>query len=138
MKNLRNAIYAKCAGSALDTLINGQLYYGKAPTGTLYPYVVFFRVSGSPEKTFTEEYDCPLIQFSAFSANPTSSNEVHEIADAIKALYDECSLTITGSTLVWMRLANDVGPMEDDTISQDGADGGWACHLDFDVRSSLN
>jgi len=138
MKALRNAIYAKCAGSALDTLINGQIYYGKAPTGTRYPYVVFSRVAGNIEKTFTEEYDIPLIQFSVFSANSSSSNEVHEIADAVKALYDECSLTITGSTLVWMRLQNDVGPMEDDTISQDGADGGWACHMDFDCRVSLN
>ena len=138
MKALRNAIYAKCAGSALDTLINGQIFYGKVPAGTRYPYVVFYRVSAGIEKTFTEEYDNPLIQFSVFSADPNSSNEVHEIADAVKALYDECSLTITGSTLVWMRLQNDVGPMEDESISQDGADGGWACHLDFDLMVSLN
>jgi len=138
LKNLRNAIFSKNAGSALDTLIAGQIFYGKAPTGTRYPYVIFFRVSGGIEKTFTEEYDTPLIQFSVFSADPNSSNEVHEIADAIKATYDECSLSITGSTLVWMRLQNDIGPMEDDSISQDGADGGWAAHLDFDVRASLN
>ena len=138
MKALRNAIYAKNAGSALDTLISGQIFYGKVPTGTRYPYVVFYRISGSPERTFTEEYDNPLIQFSVFSADPNSSNEVHEIADAVKALYDECSLSITGYTLVWMRLQNDVGPLEDDSISQDGADGGWACHLDFYVRASLN
>jgi len=138
LKALRNAIYAKCAGSALDTLIGGQIYYGKAPTGTRYPYVVFSRVTGNIEKTFSEEYDLPLIQFSAFSANSTSSNEVHDIAEAVKALYDECSLTITGSTLVWMRLQNDIGPLDDDSISQDGADGGWSCHLDFDVMVSKN
>jgi len=136
MKALRNAIYAKCAGSALDTLINGQILYGKAPAGTRYPYVVFYRVSAGIEKTFTEEYDNPLIQFSVFSADPNSSNEVHEIADAIKALYDECSLTITGSTLIYIKLQSDVGPMEDDSISQDGADGGWACHLDFEVMAT--
>ena len=138
MKNLRNAIYTKCAGSALDTLINGQLYYGKAPTGTLYPYVVFFNVNDSLDLTFTDEFTDYLIQFSVFSANSTSSNEVYDIAEAIKALYNECSLSITGSVLVWMNLENVVGPQEDDSISQDGADGGWSCHLDFAVKTSLN
>jgi len=138
MKALRNAIYAKCAGSALDTLINGQIYYGKAPFGTRFPYVVFSRMAGYPGFTFTEEYDFPTIQFSAFSATPTSSNEVHDIAEAIKSLYNECSLTISGSTLIWMRLQSDVGPIDDDSISQDGADGGWACHLDFECMVSKN
>jgi len=138
LKALRNAIYAKCSGSTLDTLINGQIYYGKAPFGTRFPYVVFSRVTGNIEKTFTEEYDLPLIQFSVFSATPTSSNEAHDIAEAVKALYDECSLTISGSTLIWMRLQSDVGPIDDDSISQDGADGGWACHLDFECMVSKN
>jgi hypothetical protein len=138
MKALRNAIYAKCAGSSLDTLINGQIFYGKAPAGTRYPYVVFSRVTGNLEKTFTEEYDNPLIQFSVFSANATSSNEAHDIAEAVKSLYDECSLTITGSALIVMEIKNDQGPMEDDSISQDGADGGWACFLDFEITALKN
>ena len=138
MKNLRNAIYAKCAGSALDTLIAGQIFYGKAPFGTRYPYVVFFNVNDSLDLTFTDEFTDYLIQFSAFSANSTSSNEVYDIAEAIKALYNECTLSITGSVLVWINLENVVGPQEDDSISQDGADGGWSCHLDFNVKVSLN
>ena len=133
MKALRNAIYAKCAGSALDTLINGQIFYGKAPTGTRYPYVVFSRVSAVDDKTFDKEYDNALIQFSVFSANSSSSNEAHDIAEVVKALYNKCTLSISGKTLIAMEKMNDVGPIEDDSISQDGADGGWACFLDFDV-----
>lgn len=133
MKALRNAIYAKCAGAALNTLTNGQIYHGKAPAGTRYPYVVFSRVTSIKEKTFTEKFDCPLIQFSAFSADQSSSTEIYDIAEAIEALYDECSLSISGSTLLRMYLENTVGPFEDDSISQDGADGGWACHLDFNL-----
>jgi len=74
-----------------------------------------------------------LIQFSAFSADSTSSTEVYDIADAIKALYDKCTMTVSGETFLYMWLENDMGPIEDDSISQDGADGGWACHLDFEV-----
>jgi len=135
MKALRNAIYAKLAGSTLDTLINGQLYHVKAPTGTRYPYVVFSRVVGSMEKTFTVDYDNPLIQFSVFSANSSSSNEVYDIAEAVKSLYHKCTLTVTGSTFIYMEFQNDAGPTEDDTISQDGADGGMACHLDFEIMT---
>lgn len=134
LKALRNAIFAKCAGSALDTLISGQLFYGKAPVGTRYPYVVFSSIHDSDDPTFTEDFTDYLIQFSAFSAESSSSNEIYDIRDAIKALYNEKSLTITGATLVWMYLVNAMGPMDDDSISQDGRDGGWACHLDFDVK----
>jgi len=135
---LRNAIYAKCAGSALDALINGQIYHGEAPEGTRYPYVIFFNVADSDHLTFTEEFTDCLIQFSAFSAVASSSNEIHGIKAAIKALYNECELTIVGSTLVWINFKNAAGPMKDNEISQDGAAGGWTVHVDFEVKTSLN
>jgi hypothetical protein len=137
VKALRNAIYSKLSGSTLETLINGQLYYGSSPSGTRFPYVVFFSVTQTPEKTFTEHYTDAVIQFSVFSATETSSNEAHDISEAVKALYDECALTITGSTLVWMLIQNVNGPVVDDTIQQDGLTG-WACHLDFECKTSLN
>jgi hypothetical protein len=135
LKELIKSIYAKNAGSALDTLIGGRIFHGKAPTGTVYPYVVFFRVTGSADWTFTDNFDNPLIQFSVFSADHGSSIECLNIADAVKALYDDCKLTVTGETFLLMWLTNVVGPMDDDSITQDGADGGWACHLDFDVST---
>jgi hypothetical protein len=135
MRELVKAIYAKNTGSALDALIGGKIFYGKAPANTLYPYVVFVRVAGSNDWTFTETFDNPLIQFSIFSADHESSIECLNIADAVKALYDDCKLSVTGETFLYMWLANVVGPMDDDSISQDGADGGWACHLDFDVST---
>jgi len=137
MKALRNAIYSKLAGSSLDTLVNGQLYYGAAPFGTRFPYVVFMPVAQTPDKTFTEYYTDSLIQFSVFSAVETSSTECYDIMEAVKTLYDECALTITGYTLVWMKIQNVVGPDVDDSIQQDGLTG-WACHLDFEVKISLN
>jgi len=137
MKELVKAIYAKNAGSALDALIGGRIFHGKAPKDTPYPYVVFFRVTGQQDWTFTENFDVPLIQFSVFSADAGSSMECLGIADAVKALYNECSLSVTGETFLYMWLTNVVGPMDDDSISVDGADGGWACHLDFEVKTQM-
>jgi hypothetical protein len=136
MKELIKAIYAKNAGSTLDTLIGGRIFHGAAPKDTAFPYVVYFRVTGSQEWTFTENFDCPLIQFSVFSNSP-SSLESATIADAVQALYNECSLSVTSETFLYMWLVNTVGPMLDDSIIVEGSDGGWACHLDFDVRTLL-
>ena len=138
MKELIKAIYSKNAGSALDALINGQIYYGSAPPGTRYPYVVFFNVTDLDHLTFTDQFTDFTIQFSAFSALSRDATEIIDIKAAIKALYNEQTLSITGSTLVWFNFENAVGPDKDDSITQDGADGGWSCHLDFDVKTSLN
>jgi hypothetical protein len=135
MKELVKSIYAKNTGSALDTLIGGRIFYGHAPVNTPYPYVVFFRVAGRQDWTFVDKLDNPLIQFSVFSADAESSMECLGIADAIKALYDKCNLSVTGETFLYMWLMNVVGPMEDDSITQAGSDSGWACHLDFDVST---
>jgi hypothetical protein len=137
MKELVKAIYEKNTGSALDALIDGKIFYGKAPASTRFPFVVFSRVAGSNDWTFTETFDNPLIQFSVFSADSESSMEAAGIADAVRTLYDKCKLSITGETFLYMWLSNVVGPMDDDSISQDGADGGWSCHLDFDVKTQL-
>lgn len=136
MKELIKAIYAKNAGSTLDGLIGGRIFHGAAPTGTTFPYVVFFRVAGSQEWTFTENFDCPLIQFSVFSAS-SSSLESAGIADAVQSLYNECRLSVTGETFLHMWLVNTVGPTLDDSIIVEGMDGGWAVHLDFECRTQL-
>jgi len=135
LKELIKAIYAKNAGSTLDGLIGGRIFHGQAPPNTLFPYVIFFRVAGSIDWLFTENFDNALIQFSVFSADANSSMECLTIADAVKALYDDCKLTVTGETFLYMWLTNVVGPMNDDTITQDGSEGGWMCHLDFDVKT---
>jgi hypothetical protein len=137
LKELIKAIYAKNSGSALDAIINGRFYYGKAPEGTRFPYVVFFRVAGHADWTFTEYHDNSLIQFSVFSAESGSASEVSIISEAVRTLFDKCKLSVTGETFLYMWLSNITGPMEDDTVSQDGAEGGWACHLDFDVKTQL-
>jgi hypothetical protein len=136
MLNLLTAIYGKFTGSAFSSDVGGRIYLDQAPDGCEFPYCVFFIVSGTPEKTFTEHYTNTLIQFSLFSASSSAAEITTMYAD-LKALLDECALTITGSTLVWMREANLTTMMDEITVGDaTNQVRHWA--VDFEVRTSLN
>lgn len=112
------------------------MYLDQAPDKPTFPYVVFFIVSSVPEKTFTEDLSETLIQFSIYSAS-SSATEISAIYAALKTLYDECSLTITGSSLVWMKETNLVTMTEDMTTTTGTTTiKHWA--VDFEVKTSLN
>jgi hypothetical protein len=128
LNNLLTAIYGKLAGSTLTTAIGGRMYLDQAPDKPTFPYVVFFIVSSVPEKTFTEDLSETLIQFSIYSAS-SSATEISAIYAALKTLYDECSLTITGSNLVTM--TEDMTTTTGTTTIKH-----WA--VDFEVKTSLN
>jgi len=137
MTNILTALYGKFAGSSLSSDVGGRLFLDQAPDGCEYPYVVYQIVSGVPDKTFTEVYTDTLIQFSLFS----SSSSVLEIATMyadLKTLLDECSLTITGSTLVWMREQNLVTMMEDITAPDGTTQRCRHWGVDFEIKTSLN
>ena len=102
MNNLLAAIITKCAGSAFSTAVGGRIFLDEAPDGTEFPYVVLRIVAGSPEDTFTESIEDVLIQFSLFSAS-SGAAEITGIHAALKALFDYCTLTITGSTHITMK-----------------------------------
>lgn len=136
MENLTKAIFAKKTGTNFNTLIGGRMFEDYSPEGVVYPYVVYSVVSSPKEKTFTEEYRNTAIQFSIYSSN-SSSKEIKDIYAALSALYDDGSLTITGSNLVWMREENLVTTTEDVT-TPNGIETVRAYHVDFEIRTSLN
>lgn len=136
MNNLLQAITAKLAGSALSTDVGGRIYLDEAPENTAFPYVVFFIVAGSPERTFTEHYTETLIQFSLFSSSPGAAEITDMYADLI-TLFDECSLSITGSTLVWMREQN-LATMVDEITTPSGTASVKHWAIDFSILTSLN
>ena len=139
MLNLTKAIYAKLAGSALASDIGGRLHKGRAPEGTEYPYVVYMVISDVPEKTFTEDFENVVIQFSLFSATQSSSNEVETMFADLKTLYDECSLTITGSTLLRMKRAIATLMVEDHTLPPPhGTVEVWHNAVDYEVLLETN
>jgi hypothetical protein len=136
MKALSTAIFSKLAGSTLETDIGGRLFKGRADEGAEFPYAVFMVVSDVPEKTFTEDFENVLIQFSLFSS-ASSSGEIEDMYSHLKTLFDECSLTITGSTLVWMKRANAFLMVEDHTTTA-GTQQVWYYAVDYEVMTSLN
>ena len=136
MNNILSAIYGKFTGSALSADVGGRIFLDQAPDGTAFPYIVYFVVSATPEKTFSEIFTDTLIQFSLFSASAGAAEITTMYAD-LKALLDECALTITGSTLVWMREVNLTTMVEDITVADATQTvKHWA--VDFEVRTSLN
>jgi hypothetical protein len=136
MNNLLTALATKITGSAFSTALGGRVYLDQAPAKPVFPYCVYFIVSGVPDRTFSEHYTDVLIQFSIFSAS-SGATEITTAYNNLVALLDECSLTITGSTLVWMREAN-LTTMVDEITTADGSQmvRHWA--VDFEIRTSLN
>jgi len=137
MLELSKAIYTKATGSTFMSYIGNRLFKGRAPTGTIYPFATYFVVTDNPDRTFTERYENLEIQFSIFSDDMNSSMEVETAYNYLKTLYDECELTITGSTLVWFRLLNTVGAQVEDWVTLNGTQEVWAIHATFECMTSL-
>ena len=131
MKILTTALYGKFAGSTLETAVNGRLFKGRAPEGAEYPYVVFFLVSDTPDWTFKNSFEYALVQFSLFSS-ASSSGEVEDMYTYLKTLYDDCSLTLAGSVLTWMKRQQATLTVEDHTTAA-GTTEVWHYAVDYDI-----
>jgi len=111
------------------------MYKGRAPAGTPFPFVVFSVISDLSRPTFTEQYEDVLLQFSLFSATG-STTEIEDMFTHLKALYDECALTITGSSLVWMRRSG-AHFMVEDGPDPNAAENIWHYAVEYDILTSL-
>ncbi|MDD5532385.1 MAG: DUF3168 domain-containing protein [Syntrophales bacterium] len=136
MQALLTALYTKLSGSDLSNYVGGRIFTDEAPDGTDFPYVVIRIISSVPDKTFTEVYEDTLLQLSYFSTSAGLA-EVSTMQGYGKALLDECSLSITGSTLVWMRRVNLVTMTDSITVGTGQAIlRHWA--EDYEIKTSLN
>lgn len=129
MINLSKALITKAASSDFLNDVQGRLFKGRAAEGAQYPYAVFLIVSNTPEKTYTEDFENTIVQFSLFS-DASGSAEIENMYTHLKALYDECVLTIPGGldTFIWMKRENATLMIEDDV---------WAYHVDYEVKTQL-
>ena len=135
MKELSQAIYSKLSGSALAAHIGNRLFKGRAPESAEYPYIVYMIVSNAPNKTFNTSYEETLFQFSLFSAT-SGSTEVEDMYEDLIALYDECSMTITNQTLIWMRRENATLMIEDHTTPA-GTVQVWHYAVDYAIDTKV-
>lgn len=123
MKNLTTAIFGKLAGSTFSTDIGGRLFKGEAPKGAEYPYAVYMIVSNTPEYPGGKTIERYLVQFSLFSA-ASGSTEVETMLTDLRALYDDCALTITGNTSIYFIRGN-LSPMREEHTTPAGTVGVW-------------
>ena len=117
MKNILTAIYSKFTGSELSSDVGGRIYLDQAPDNCQFPYVVYSVISVTPDDVFAKKGKQSLIQFSLFSANP-SAVEISTMHGYLKALFDDCSMTITSNTLLWMHEVNLTTMVEDITVGE--------------------
>lgn len=137
MKALTTAIFAKMTSSTdLYADIGGRLFKGRAEEGAEYPYAVYMVVSNSPDKVFNASYEETIIQFSLFSA-ASGSTEVEDMYTHLKALYDECTMTITGETLIQMIRENATLMIEDHTVPGKGTNRVWHYAVDYRVTTKV-
>ena len=105
MNYLYSAIMTKTASSTLSTDVGGRIYHGQAPDGAEFPYVVFNVISNLPEYPGGATMDEYLMEFSIYSVSQ-GETEVTTILTDLRTLFDNCTLTITGSTLVYFIRGN--------------------------------
>ena len=114
---VRRAVYGKLAG---DTTLNNLLgtpatgysksiYHNTAPAGASFPYVLFNKQSGVPTEAFTDPsaYETDVWLVKAVDRN-TSADTAEAAAARVQALLNDASLSISGSTLMYLRRQSDV------------------------------
>uniref|UniRef100_A0A6H1ZDL9 Tail protein n=1 Tax=viral metagenome TaxID=1070528 RepID=A0A6H1ZDL9_9ZZZZ len=136
MINLSKALITKAASSDFLSDVGGRLFKGRAPQGAEYPYAVYLIVSNAPEKTYTEDFENTIIQFSLFSA-ASGSTEIEGMYADLITLYDESTFDITDSTLIWMKRENATLMVEDHTTPA-GTVQVWAYHVDYEVKTQAS
>ena len=98
MNEIFTAIYNKFTTDPLDNFyvsIGGRLYLEKAPQNAVYPYVVYSMITDERDWMFEEEFEEFTIDFNIWS-QAASADEAGDILGYLKALFDDCSLTVAG------------------------------------------
>ena len=102
MQVLFTGLYNKyLSDAALKAAITG-FYFTEAPQDAVMPYVVYNLVSNVPDWTYTEDMENSLIQFSIFDNN-SSSTTINDIYAKLTALFNWCSLSVTGYSHIYMK-----------------------------------
>lgn len=139
MNNLLTAIATQISGSTLFNDVGGRVYLDEYPPDeqpATYPYVVYFVVSDVPDNVFAKDGENILIQFSLFSAS-TGAMEITTMYADLKALFDDCNMSIASNDLIWCR-REDLTTMVDETIVKDATQiiKHWAVDYEIIIQES--
>ena len=102
MQVLFTGLYNKYnSNAALKAVVSG-MYLTEAPQGTLYPYIVYHKISGVADYTYTEDMENVIIQFNIYDDH-SSSTTINDIYTKLTALFDWCSLTVVSWNSIYMK-----------------------------------
>ena len=102
MQVLFTGLWNKYNGNAALKAVVSGMYFAKAPQGTAYPYIVYHKISGRPDYTYTENMENVIFQFNIYDDH-NGSTTVNDIFKKFTALYDWCSLTVVGWDSIYMK-----------------------------------
>lgn len=100
--NILTAIFTKFTGADLSTALGGRMYSRYAPQSTVFPYATVDISTVVSDWTFTEDIEDADVLFNLFSKS-TSETEITGLLSNLISLYDDCTLTITGYTHLFMQ-----------------------------------
>ena len=102
MQVLFTGLYNKyLSNAALKAVITG-FYFTEAPQDAVMPYVVYHKISGVPDYTYTEDMENVIIQFNIFDEH-SSSTTINDIYTKLTALFDWSTLTVAGWNSIYMK-----------------------------------
>lgn len=120
---IRRAIYGKLSG---DTTLNNLLgspapgysksiYHQEAPENATFPLVILNKQSGTPTEAFADPsaYESDVWLVKAIDRN-TSADTAESIQARLSVLLNDATLSISGSTLLYLRRQSDVEYLEVD------------------------
>ena len=102
MQALFTGLYNKYLSDADLKAVITDLYNTEAPQDAVMPYIVYHKISGVPNYTYTEEAENVIIQFNIFDDH-SSSTTVNDIYAKLTALFDWCTLTVAGWNSIYMK-----------------------------------
>lgn len=122
----RRAIYGKLAGdSTLNALLGTpapnyakSIYYGVAPQGANFPFVIFNKQDGRPTEAFTDpsafETDIWMVRGTDRGTAGQALDAVEAIQARVAALLNDAALQVSGSTVMYLRRQSDMDFTEDE------------------------
>jgi hypothetical protein len=115
MKALFKGIYDKyLTVNDFRTALTGGLYLQNAPQNNSLPYGVYWQISDTTDFNFSSLFDIYAIQFDLIEDESGGYDSIGDLYDKCIALFDDCTLTVTGYQFLGMERQADYLIKDDD------------------------
>ncbi len=114
---VRRALYGRMAGDGtlnalLGTPATGYakaIYHQVAPEGAAFPFIIFQRQSGTPTESFGDPSALETDVWTIKGVDRATSSDTAEAIQArLAALLNDATLSISGTTAIYLRRTSDV------------------------------